>query len=257
MNSLLIGIADKTDWLLKRASGSFLLIDDGPIVATFLEEFPKTKLFDIAKDSFNPLRGIDYKRARDFAEAIYTASPQGENTLTVRNGKRALLKLLLSGASRLTDLPSPEETKDDAEKEALGAIEDVLFSPVLKRVLCNPTNFSFKGQVVVKLDRAAIGDFDAFILASLLIGQYKGQVIVPDLGFYGRNFYMSLIRQERLIAAVQTLSQLPVTLKDNVLLIKDKQGEQCTYDDAQTLALYAGLIPGTVQHTEFVQQAVS
>ena len=52
-------------------------------------------MFDPALHCFNPLKGIDYKRARELAEIFYTLSPQGENTLTVRNGKRALLKALM------------------------------------------------------------------------------------------------------------------------------------------------------------------
>jgi hypothetical protein len=47
-----------------------------------------------------PLHNTDYKKARTIADVLYTISPQGENTLTVRNGKRALLKALLK-AKRL------------------------------------------------------------------------------------------------------------------------------------------------------------
>src|ERR1700731_4717490 len=104
-NHLLIGISDKTSRLLELAGDhKFLLIDDGPIADAFLLEFPEAKEFDVTRHSFNPLQGIDYKRARDFAAAVYTASPEGENTLTVRNGKRALARLLLYGPQHLTDL---------------------------------------------------------------------------------------------------------------------------------------------------------
>jgi hypothetical protein len=57
-------------------------------------------VFDPMKHSFNPLKGIEYERARELAELFYTIFPQGDNTLTVRNGKRALLKALLK-ADRL------------------------------------------------------------------------------------------------------------------------------------------------------------
>jgi hypothetical protein len=60
-------------------------------------DIPRARVFDPLKHSFNPLAGLDYKKAREIAEVLYTISPQGENTLTVRNGKRALLKALLSG----------------------------------------------------------------------------------------------------------------------------------------------------------------
>lgn len=255
MNHLLIGVADKTKRLLELASDNFLLIDDGEIADAFLDAFPRAKLFDISTHSFNPLRGIDYKRARDFAQALYTASPEGQNTLTVRNGKRAMVKLLLDNPKRLDKLPTPD--RDDLGGiEAKATIDDLLLSPVLTQVLCDPTNFSFKGSVVLKLDRAVIGDFDAFVLASLAIGQFQGQVIVPDFGFYGRDFYISLIRQNRLTAGVHRLSELTPGLRQTVLLIKDKVGDECTFEDAETLAAYRGLVPGTNAHTEFVENLV-
>ncbi len=255
MNNLLIGTADKTEQLLQLTKRPFLLIDDGPIADAFLDAFPKTKLFDVTAHSFNPLKGMDYKRARDFVAALYTASPEGENTLTVRNGKRAMVQLLLANTTRLDKLP-PASSNDPGMVEAVATIEDVLLSPVLSRVLCEQQNFWFKGSIVAKLDRAQLGDFDAFVLASLLIGQFQGQIIVPDFGFYGRDFYMSLIRQDRLIAGVNYLAELSPSLRQNVLLIKDKTGAHCTYEDAETLASYASLTPNTVAHTDFVQSLV-
>jgi hypothetical protein len=250
MNRLLIGTADKTEQLLDTPSG-FLLIDDGPVADAFLAKFPQAKLFDPAVHHFNPLKAIDYKRARDFAATVYSASPEGGETLTVRNGRRALAKLLLSGARRLDKLP---QYPDPGSLEALATIEDLLLSPVLKAVLCNPTNFSFKGSVVAKIDRATLGDFDAFVLGSLLIGQAKGQVIVPDFGFYGRMFHMALIRQERLIAGVNFLDELPPKLRQGALQVEEKTGQRCTFEDAQTLAQYARLTPNTTAHTELVQR---
>ncbi|WGS22487.1 MULTISPECIES: hypothetical protein [unclassified Bradyrhizobium] len=38
---------------------------------------------------------MDYKKSRTIADVLYTVTPQGENTLRVRNGKRALVKALL------------------------------------------------------------------------------------------------------------------------------------------------------------------
>lgn len=254
MNYALIGTADKTAHLLKLAGPRFLLIDDGPIAEAFLDHFPRAKLFDIATHSYNPLKGMDYKRARDVVAALYSASPGGDNTLTVRNGKRALLRLLLNGPQRFTDLPSPRETKDDSEKEALAMIEELWLSPVLYRVLCNPTNFSFKGQVVVRLNRAEIGDFDAFLLAALLIGQSKGQVIVPDFGFYGRPFHLSLIRQERLVAGLDRIADLPQGFALNHF--QERIPAKATWEDAEVLAMYAGKERGTRGAADFIEDAV-
>jgi hypothetical protein len=234
-NHLLIGTADKTERLLQITKPHFLLIDDGPIDEAFLARFPHAKLFDPQEHSFNPLRNMDYKRARDFAQALYTASPEGKETLTVRNGKRALLTLLLSKPTRLDRLP---RSTDPGSIEALETVNDMLLSPVLKNVLCHPTNFSFKGTVVAKIDRAELGDFDAFLLGTLLIGQYQRHVILPDFGFYGRPFHTSLIRQNRLTAGVQFLSELEPKLQQAALTMREKTAYRVTTEDAEKLLPY-------------------
>ena len=95
-------------------------------------------------------------------------------------------------------------------------MDDLLTSPVLKRVLCNPGDqFSFKPNSVIlaKIDRAELGEFDALVLGLLLMAHYKGQVIVSDFGFYGRDAHVSLIREGRLIAGVNFLDELPDKLR--------------------------------------------
>jgi hypothetical protein len=234
------------------------LIDDGPIADAFLARFPKARLFDPTVHSFNPLAGIDYRRARDLVDIIYSAFPQGENTLTVRNGKRALMKLVLANRPRLDRLRATLGDIDDATIEALHTVNDLLLSPVLRRVLCGdgkPFKFG-EGTTVAKLDRAELGDFDAFILGALLMGQHQGQIVVPDFGFYGRPLHAYLIRQDRLTAGVRFLEEVPRQLAQALLTIADKQGKQCTFDDAEMLAGYAGLVPGTTGHTAFVEQLV-
>lgn len=250
MNSLIIGTADKTEQLLEHARAGFLLITDGELVQPFLSKFPRAKIFDPSEHSFNPLRGLDYKRARDFAATVYSASPEGKDTLTVRNGKRELTKALLANPTQLDRLKSSNE-------EVNATIDDLLLSPVLKRVLCHPTNFSFKGSVIAVLNRAELGDFDAFILASLLLGQKsKGQIVLEDFGFYGRPLHVSLIRQDRLVAGVNYLAELELTLQRAVMGIKDKTPCNAVAEDAERLAMYAGLVPNTTGHTEFTQRAM-
>jgi hypothetical protein len=114
---------------IELPKGGFLYLNDE------VPNIKRSRIFDPEKHCFNPLKDIDYKKARELAELLYTIAPQGENTLTVRNGKRALLKALL-------DAKSLDKVKGD--EEVRGMIGDLLMSPVLKRVLCNPTNFSFK-----------------------------------------------------------------------------------------------------------------
>ncbi len=150
-----------------------LLIDDEA------RQIPRAKIFDPLKHSYNPLAHLGYKEAREIAEVLYTVfSPQGENTLTVRNGKRALLRALL-GANRL------DKVRGDEEVTAM--IDDILMSPVLKRVFCGKPNFTFspRSMIVARINRAELGDFDALVLGLLLMASYKGQIIVPAARCFG------------------------------------------------------------------------
>jgi hypothetical protein len=223
--------------------GGCLFIDDE------VREIPRARVFDPLKDCFNPLADIGYKKAREIADVLYTVSPQGENTLTVRNGKGALLRALL-GAKRLDLVRGLEEVSD--------MMADLLVSPVLRRVLCSPTNFSFNPRSVIlaRLNRAELGDFDSLVLGLFLMAHFKGQVVVPDFGFYGRESHVSLIREGRLIAGVNSLGELPPKLRQNVLLIKDKEASGATVEDAETLAGYARLARGTNGFNAFVDQAI-
>jgi hypothetical protein len=77
------------------------------------------------------------------------------------------------------------------------------------------------------------------------------------LGFYGREAHVSLIREERLIAGVNTLGELPPTLRRNALLINDKVASGTTLEDAEILASYARLAKETNGFNEFVQEAMA
>lgn len=227
-----------------------------PATGLFInDEIPKienAKIFDIEKHSFNPLRSITYQHARELSDVLYTIYPQADTTLTVRNGRRALLPLLLHG-ERLDKI-------DTDNQEVKDMLADLLISPTLNRILCNQgQQFSFKTNALTlaKLNRAQLGDFDALILGLFLISQFKGQLIIPDFGFYGRGPHVNLIRQRRLIAGLYTLEELPENLRQHALLIEDKTGSGTTYDDAVTLARYAKLVPNTNQYNEFIQDTMA
>ena len=49
---------------------------------------PKAKIFRPAQAQFQSAADILRKKERKLADTLYTASPQGKNTLTVRNGQR-------------------------------------------------------------------------------------------------------------------------------------------------------------------------
>lgn len=237
MNHLIVGTGDTTELLLGLTKPGFLLIDDGPIAAAFLSRFPRAKQFDPHLHTFNPLKGIDYDKASDFIALLQTVMPGGAATLTKEDAEVVLYEALLDNPK---DLPSLIPLSDDpAARKAHRMIKRLLFSPILKNVLCNPTNFSFKGSVIATIDRSQIRDFDALVLASFLVGQFKGQVIIPDFGFYGHDLYLSLIRQNRLTCAVSFIEQLPKKLQQGVLSIETKHlAGRVTAEDAQRLLPY-------------------
>lgn len=251
MKVLIVG-ADKTP-ILEYLDRPYLLIDDGDIIdAVSVDPNHSVTVFDVSIHSFDPLKGITPNKARDLATAIYTASPQGHDTLTFRNGRRALTKLLHT-AKRLDTITGNK--KDPAIAEALGMIDDVLFSPVLKDVLNRPANMSFKGTIHARLNRAELGDFDCYLLANLLISQYQGLVVITDFGFYGHKGHTALIQQGRFVAGINFFAEVP-DMRNELMLIDTKIPSHCTPDDAEDLAIYAGLIRDTKGYSDFIQTAI-
>jgi len=248
MNSLFIG-ADRTE-ILSRLTPPYLLIDDGP----FIDRLPKRRVFNTTKHSLNILKDMDYRKARNFLHVLDAAFPEGENTLTRKNSNFLILKALLDNPKSLSNMIVPD--KEPASVDAYQKIHTLLLSPVLSRVLARDTNFNFDDVVLARLDRSVIGDFDAFVIAHFLISHYQHQVVIPDFGFYGRDYLTYLIRQDRLIAGVQTLSQLSPKLRQEVLLIEDKEGRGCTYDDAVVLTNYKGISPNAREYREQIAELV-
>lgn len=255
MNSLIVG-ANKRPLLEYVDATSFLFIDDGPLIdALDIPVRRKVVGFDVAKHHLNPLHEIDYRRAREFLAVMDAIYPEGENTLTKKNANFVLLEALLDEPTRLDKLLRGDK-RDPAKQDAYQKIATLLLSPVLKSVLCAPTNFSLKGIVLARLDRAILGDFDSFVLANFLISQFQGQVIVPDFGFYGREHHVALIRQNWLVAGVNTLSELPERLRQALLTVPEKIASRTTSEDAEVLAKYRGFIPHTIEHSDYMDAAM-
>jgi hypothetical protein len=110
--------------------------------------------------------------------------------------------------------------------------------------------------MVARIKRAELGDHDARILGALLISQFKAQIIVPDFGFYARDFHASLIRENRLIAGVYTLAELDKKLRQMCLLM-ETEAVGCTHEDAEVLAKYEGLVPNTVGYSAFLAKLMA
>jgi hypothetical protein len=79
-----------------------------------------------------------------------------------------------------------------------------------------------------RLNRKEIGDDDARIIASILISQFRGQIVIDDFGFYARDHHTALIRNDRLMAGVYTSFELSEKLRDRAMLMP-KVGKGCTY----------------------------
>jgi hypothetical protein len=249
MDALIIG-SNKTP-ILDHLPDRFLIIDDGPLIdAITIPPRRAVTIFDPSVHAFNPLGGMTYARARDFITILNAVFPEGESTLTRKNANFVLLEALLNNAKRLDTLIPAKA--DAPYVDARQQIQTLLFSPVLKNVLTRPTNISFKGIMLAKLDRAALGEFDCFVLANLLISQYPGMVVIPDFGFYACAPHADLLRQNRLIAGINSFDEVP-RFKQNLLLIDKKIPSHCTPEDAKILAQYTGMMPSSNAYNAFIE----
>lgn len=254
MNKLHLGFSNnfKNDFDEFRKSGFLLITDDPPPI-------PKARLFDLTRHGFNPLKGMNEKRARELSDALYTLTPGGENTLRVKYGRIAFQDAFMISPS-LDRL----KTKDE---DALIVMKDILFNPTVRNVLCSTerTQFDFrmKPVVIVRLHRKELGDKDALILAFFLIAQWPGQIIIEDFGFYGRDAHISLIRENRLIAGVNYLNELPPRLRRAMFSIEDVELRNTLYEDAVEMVRFAHdaagnpLLPDTVGYSDFIKDATT
>ena len=168
----------------------------------------------------------------------------------MRNGKRALLKALLHSESLY---------KIKGDEEVSGMIGDILASPALRGVFCEGRRFTFnpKSANLARINRAELGRFDALVLGLLLIAQFKGQLVLPSFGFYGRDAHVNPIEEGRLIAGVNTLGELSPLMRQNMLLVTEKVASGAFAEDAEELAKYQGLLKGTNAFNDFVEKVVA
>ena len=241
MNHLLLGTLPPLDVLTANINKPALLIDDGPLIAAFQKKF-RAALFDPQRHSLDLYTGMDHRRAKAIAYAIYSADPEaGKSTLTIKYGRRKLARMIHEGQTLLT---LHGDRKDPYVTDAIKTVDDVLLSPVLRNVLCGAPNFEFgRASIAAQLDRSKLGDDDALIIALILMALYPGHIILSDAGFYLRPMHSSLLRQERLTARLNTLGQVPGRLREELLMIPAKEGRGCTYKEAVVLANAKGLAP--------------
>jgi len=223
MNGLYVGLTAK----IVQPAGGFLYIDDE------VPSRPRSRVFDPTLHSFNPLKGIEYKAARELVTNILTAYPFGTATLTYERKQDQLLDAFTTTKKHKT------LRNISVGQDAKITLDNLLRSPVLNRVLCEPTNFSFNKntKIYARLNRAELGDFDAFVIGQFLIAQFQGQIILPDARFYLKDSHISLVREKRLIASVIKLDHLPPLIKDT-LLLGDVYAATTTAPDAHEIAQY-------------------
>jgi hypothetical protein len=230
-------------------------------------DVPQARVFDPTKDSFNLLKALDYRKSCEIVDGFDAAFDRGDGTLTKDTGLDFIAECLEAKPKTLRQLvPIPDKGASPGHIWAYNKVRRILRSPVLSAALCNqsPPAFSFNTRSVIlaRINRAELGDFDALLLGLFLMAQYKGQLVIPDFGFYARDAHASLLRGDgRIIARVDTLEELPRNLRQNVLLIKDKVASGATYEDAELLAKYAGLRPDPTRdgcdYNVFVREAMA
>lgn len=253
MNTLHVGFTRT----VRLPTGGWLLIDAPPAIRN-------VKVFDPHTHSFNPLSEMTYRKACDIVDIFDALFPRGDGTLTKDTGLDFIAEALEARPASLDRLiPKPLKNATTGQIWAYSKVRRILRSPVLRRVLANPNNLDFKplnnprAKIAARLDRAELGNFDALVLGLFLMAHYKGQLVVPDFGFYGRDVHESLILEERLVAGVDYLGQLPPKLRQTVLSIGEKIPSGTNYEDAKTLAIDGGHVPGSGPFDYFINTAMS
>ncbi len=249
MNQIHIGIKRQ----IELPAGGCLVIEDEVRAAD------RARVFDPKIHGFNPLKDLGYRKTCDFIDTLDALFSRGESTLTKDTGLDFIADALQGSPKSLEKLiPPPDNKSSTGQVWAYGKVQRILRSPILKRMLCSPTNFSFnpRSTILARVNRAELGTFDALAIGLLLMTQFKGQLVVPDFGFYAREPHADLLHQNRLIAGVNFLEELPPRLRQLVLLAETVPSA-ATFDDAETLALYAGKTRNTMDFNDFVSAAMS
>jgi hypothetical protein len=251
MTKLFLGFAKEVE--LPR--GGCLIIDDE------VRDIPRSRIFDALRHGFNPIKNINYRSACDFVDIIDVLFSRGDTTLTKGTGLEFIQDALEAAPKTLEDLiERPDKKSTTGHTWAHGKIRRILRSHVLTRAFCNPCNFSFRpGSVIqARINRKEIGEFDALTIGLFLMAHYRGpHIVIPDFGFYGRDFHTSLIREQRIVIGCNTLSELPPKIRQAALLFDEKIASHARLEDAELLAEYSGLIRGTNAYNDYVSEAVN
>jgi hypothetical protein len=232
MNELHVGRGVVVEDLLP-AKGGYLLISD------FLPEVFSAQEFDPNVHGFNLIKDKTYRTKSDVVDLIDGIFTRGENTLTKDMGLEFIWEHLDDCTSLIDLIPLPQKDATNGHLWAHSRINRILRSPLLRRVLCSEKPFKFKKGVKIhaRVSPRAITSFDALVLARALIMTYDG-VVVTDMERYGHESHVSLILEDRLVAWVRVLRNVPERLRRSLLSIENKFGHKTIREDAEILAEY-------------------
>lgn len=222
------------------------------------------KIFDPTKDGINILKDLDYRKICAITDAIDALFPEGENTLTRATGLEyiadqldaAMVAEVRRAPIALRDLISePDKKSTTGHTWAYGKIRRILRSPLLNRMLSGK-DFTFGKRTLAHVDPAKLTLFDAQTVTFFLMASYPGQLVLPSYGLYAREMHAQLILEDRLIAGVNTLSELPPQLRQ-LALLQETIACGTTAADAQTLADKDSMYGrGTVDYGDKVSEAM-
>lgn len=239
--------------------GASLRIDDK------VDDVPEEWIFDHRKHHFNPIKDAGYDEQCDFIEIMMNLFPNGETTLTKEGVPEVFFEAFTKKPKHIGEMLK-SQSKDPSYISAQRMIKRILRSPTLKRVLCNPTNFSFypskkkECKIIARIDHSELRDFDKQALVWFLMSHYKNQIILQDGGFYLREMHSRLFDQGRLITRVNFLAELPEKLRMTALRIDEKIPSGALAEDAEELAKYARLRPDRSRednpYNRFVDEAI-
>ena len=124
-------------------------------------------------------------------------------------------------------------------------MDDLLLSTTMQNIFGQPqtTFWLDRGKIVIaNLNRAKIGDRNAFMLGSFLLARAKLPVYINDLGFFKSDHLAGLFSQGGYTAAVRFLGELTPNLRQAVLdPTTEKYVFQTNRPDAEELAFYVGI----------------
>lgn len=218
---------------LLPSRGGYLLINDS------LPEVFSAQEFDPNVHGFNLIKDKTYRAKSDVVDLIDGIFTRGENTLTKDMGLEFIWANLDYCTSLIDLIPLPGKDATQGHLWAYSRINRILRSPLLSRALCSDKPFKFKKGVKIhaRVSPRAITSFDALVLARALIMIYDG-VVITDMERYGHRSHEALILEDRLIAWVRVLGNVPEDLRRSLLSIKNKFGHKTIFEDAETLAKY-------------------